>query len=90
MQAVVLDLVKQQGISDKSTHIIWLDNLFTSAKLLAQLKEEGFSTAGTIRITKTDREEVEEKYGTKRQKQLKEVDRGLDPTLSDLKLKHGT
>ena len=31
-QAVVFDLVKQQGISDKSMHIIWMDNLFTSAK----------------------------------------------------------
>ena len=88
-QAVVFDLVKQQGISDKAMHIIWMDNLFTSAKLLAQLKQEGFGAAGTVRTTKTAREEVEEKHGTKRQKQLKEVDRGLDRTLSDLKLKHG-
>ena len=62
-----------------------MDNLFTSAKLLAQLKKEDFSAASTIRTTKTAREEVEEKYRTKRQKQLKEVDR----TLSNLKLKHG-
>lgn len=48
IQAVVFDLDKQQGISDKSIHTILMDNLFTSAKLLAQLKEEGFSTAGTI------------------------------------------
>ena len=43
----------------------------------------------SVRTTKTAREEVEEKYGTKRQKQLKEMVRGLVPTLSDLKLKHG-
>ena len=89
-QAVVFDLARQQGVSDKSTHIVWMDNLFTLAKLLAQLKEEGFGAAGTVRTIKTAREEVEEKYGTKRQKQLKEVDRGLDRTLSDLKLKYST
>ena len=33
-QAVVLDLVKQYGILDNYQHIIWLDNLFTSARLL--------------------------------------------------------
>ena len=66
-----------------------MDNLFTSAKLLAQLKEEGFGAAGTVRTTKTAREEIEEKHGTKRQKQLKEANRGLDSTLSDLKLKYG-
>ena len=43
-----------------------MDNLFTSAKLLAQLKEEGFGAARTVRTTKTAREEVEEKYRTKR------------------------
>lgn len=65
-QAVVFDLVKQQGISNKAIYIIWIDNLFTSAKLLAQLKQEGFGAAGIIRTTKIAREEVEEKYGIKR------------------------
>ena len=88
-QAVVFDIVKQQGLSNKATHIIWMDNLFTSAKLLTQLKEEGFGSARTFRTTNTAREEVEEKHGMKRQKQLKEMDRGLHPTLSDLKLKYG-
>ena len=45
-----------------------MDNLFTLAKLLIQLKEKGFSSTRTIRTTKTAREEVEEKRGTKRQK----------------------
>ena len=66
-----------------------MNNIFISDKLLVQLKEEGFSATGTIRTTKTAREAVEEKYRAKRQKQLKEVDQGLDPTLSDLKLKYG-
>lgn len=43
-----------------------MDNLFTLAKLLAQLKEEGFGAAGTVRTTKTAREEVEENYRTER------------------------
>ena len=57
-----------------------------------ELKRQGFGTAGTVRTTKTARETLEEKHETKRQKDptLKEVDRGLDPTLSDLKLKHTT
>ena len=33
-QAVVLDLVTQQGVLGGFYHIIWLDNLFTSARLL--------------------------------------------------------
>ena len=56
-QAVVLDLVKQHGISDNFQHIIWLDNLFTSSRLLRQLKTEGFGAAGTVRTLKTAREE---------------------------------
>ena len=88
-QAVVLDLLTQQGISDLNTHIVWLDNLFTSARLLAILKDLGFGAAGTVRVTKTKRDEYEEKHGTPAQKQQKEKNRGLDTTLSDLKLKYG-
>ena len=63
-QGVVFDLVKQYGIADTFRHIIWLDNLFTSARLLKQLKQEGFGAAGTIRIQKTAREEKEEIEGS--------------------------
>lgn len=34
-QAVVLDLVTQEGIARDHSHIIWLDNLFTSVRLLS-------------------------------------------------------
>ena len=33
---------------DKNKHIIWLDNLFTSVKLLHQLREEGIGAVGTV------------------------------------------
>ena len=87
-QAVVLDLVNQEGIQGDFSHIIWMDNLFTTASLLAKLKEYGFGAAGTVRTTKTTREEIEEKSGTAAQRQrltTKDVNRGLDPRLSDLK-----
>ena len=42
-------------------HTVWLDNLFTSARLLEVLRELGIGGAGTVRTTKTKREEKEEK-----------------------------
>ena len=77
-QAVVLDLLTREGIADNNKHIVWLDNLFTSARLLTVLRELGFGGAGTVRTTKTKRDELEEKHGTKAQKQQKEHNRGLD------------
>ena len=85
-QAVVLDLLKQEGISDKGAHIVWLDNLFTSARLLTALKAEGFGAAGTVRTLKTAREVTEESRGSRPQKTKKEPNRGLQRSLSDLKL----
>ena len=86
-QAVVLDLVTQEGIAKNHSHIIWLDNLFTSVRLLSQLDTEGFGAAGTVRTTSTSREELEAKQGTKAQKQSTEPNRGLDQRLADLKTK---
>ena len=83
---MVLDLVTQKGILNNFQHVIWLDNLFTSARLLRQLKQEGFGAAGTVRTSKTAREKIEEKGHTV----LKEQNRGLDPLLSSLKLDHNT
>ncbi len=90
-QAVVLDLATQEGISTEYAHVIWLDNLFTSARLLSALKAEGFGAAGTVRTQKTRREVLEETSGTKEQKKelAKEKNRGLLPSLSDLKLIYG-
>ena len=45
---------------DKHKHIIWLDNLFTSVKLLNQLRKEGIGAVGTVQTTKTRREVVDE------------------------------
>ena len=89
-QAVVLDLVTQEGIAKDHSHIVWLDNLFTSARLLSQLDLEGFGAAGTVRTTSTSREELEAKEGTKTQKKSTEPNRGLDQRLVDLKTKWST
>ena len=90
-QAVVLDLVKQQGIVDNFQHIIWLDNLFTFSRLLRQLKAEGFGAAGTVRTQKTVREIKEEKNGSDQQQKIlpKEQNRGLHPLLTAIKLEYG-
>ena len=87
-QAVVLDLLWQEGVSNANQHIVWLDNLFTSARLLAVLRELGFGAAGTVRTTKTKRDELEETQGASAQKKPKK-NSGLDTSLSDLKLKYG-
>ena len=89
-QAVVLDLVTQEGIAKDHSHIIWLDNLFTSARLLTQLDSEGFGAAGTVRTTTTSREELEAKEGTKAQKKSQEPNRGLDERLLELRTKWNT
>ena len=62
-QAVVLDLLLQRDENTKERlyppgkHVVWLDNLFTSVKLLTRLRELGIGGAGTVRTTKTKREE---------------------------------
>ena len=39
-QAVVLDLVTQEGIARDFFHILWLDNLFSSGRLFSQLYDQ--------------------------------------------------
>ena len=55
-QAVVLNLLLQKlngkQYFNKNKHIIWLNNLFTSVKLLSQLCKEGIRAAGTVQTTK--------------------------------------
>ena len=79
-QAVVLDLVIQEGINKALKHIVSMDDLFTSVRLLVQLEERGFGGAGTVRTTETQCEKDEESSGTKAQKEelKKERNRGLD------------
>src|ERR1700722_2520757 len=60
-QAVVLDLLTQRNpdtnepLYSPGRHVVWLDNLFTSAKLLARLRELGIGGAGTVQTSKTKR-----------------------------------
>jgi transposase IS4-like protein len=63
-QAVVLTLMRRmenQGFG----YTVWLDNLFTSARLLKRLRDFGIGGAGTVRTTKTKREEKESRLGTR-------------------------
>lgn len=67
-QAVVLDLLMQedevtgQRYIQPNKHIVWLDNLFISVKLLSRLRDEGIGVAGTVRTTKTRREVIDEDF----------------------------
>ena len=88
-QAVIFDLLQQEGIVDDYSHVVWTDNLFTSADEVVQCGEIGFGAAGTVRTIKTKREEIEEKDGTTAQKKRKEKNRGLHPSLSELRTKYG-
>lgn len=86
-QAIVLDLVSQDGISKDHFHIIWLDNLFTSARLLTRLEDKGFGAAETVRTSTTRREDIEATDGTQAQRTSTEPNRGLDSRLLDLRNK---
>lgn len=64
-EAVVLDLLLQEDADSRTRlyppheHIVWLDNLFTSVRLLQRLRAEGIGAVGTVRTVKTRREEQE-------------------------------
>jgi hypothetical protein len=59
-QAVVLELMTRMSNEGKG-HVVWLDNLFTSSKLLATLRNYGIGASGTVRTGRTKREENEER-----------------------------
>lgn len=100
-QAAVLDLLLQEDASTGQRlyaphkHIVWLDNLFTSVKLLERLRELGIGAVGTVRTTRTRREELGDKEvnfqakntpaGYQKQKAPAEQ---MDPQLVELKLTH--
>ena len=62
-QAVVLDLLTQRdGETNERLYpprkqVVWLDNLFTSVKLLTRLRDLGIGGAGTVQTTRTKRKE---------------------------------
>ncbi|KAF2174422.1 hypothetical protein K469DRAFT_614459, partial [Zopfia rhizophila CBS 207.26] len=55
-----------------SRHVIWLDNLFTTVRLLERLREDGIGGAGTVRTIKTSREKTEESRRRKHRGNLSE------------------
>jgi len=59
-QQVVLQLLTQME-SKGEGHVVWLDNLFSSARLFKTLRGLGIGAAGTVRTSKTRREEQEER-----------------------------
>ena len=58
-QAVVLNMLLQKNTDTEERlyppgkHVVWLDNLFTSVKLLIKLRSLGIRGVGTVRTTKT-------------------------------------
>jgi hypothetical protein len=60
IEAVVLTLMERLPNRGKGS-IIYIDNLFTSTRLLRQLREIGIEGSSTCRDTKTAREETEAK-----------------------------
>ena len=82
----MLNLLLQEDVETKERlypprqHVVWLNNLFTSIKLLQRLCEEGIGAAGTVRTVKTQREEQEDL--TPKRKEY------MSPSLVDLKLIH--
>ena len=100
-QAVVLDLLLQKDtetderLYPPGKHVVWLDNLFTSVKLLRRLRGLGIGGAGTVRTTKTQREEQGDLEGdieivatTKEKKKKKVPTEQMSQRLTELKLTH--
>lgn len=57
-QAVVLTLLLRMK-NNGHGHVVWIDNLFTSARLLQKLRESRIGAAGTVRTTNRKREEID-------------------------------
>jgi hypothetical protein len=55
-------------------HAVWMDNLFTSTKLLETLLEMGIGGAGTVRTSPTHREMMEKKDSSDIQLQVVRLD----------------
>jgi len=77
--------------------VVWLDNLFSSVKLFKRLRSLGIGAAGTVRTTRTKREEMGDKAmdinkdkNTKGQTKGKEKvpAKHFSASLMDLKLSH--
>ena len=98
-QAVVLDLLTQRDAESNEPlyppgkHVVWLDNLFTSVKLLTRLRGLGIGGVGTVRTTKTEREikgggEGDILAHVAGRKKVKVAAEQINHRLADLKLTH--
>jgi len=98
-QAVVLDLLTQRDAESNEPlyppgkHIVWLDNLFTSVKLLTRLRGLSIRGTGTVRTTKTEREikgggEGDILAHAAGRKKVKVAAEQISHRLADLKLTH--
>jgi hypothetical protein len=102
-QAVVLNLITQRDpntnkpLYPPGKHIIWLDNLFISVKLLTRLRELRVGAVGTVRITRTERERrgglkgdilVNKSTGSRKKVKVKVPAKQIDKRLADPKLTH--
>jgi len=63
-QAVVLELITRIPNGGKR-HTVWLDNLFTSSKLLSTLRNYGIGAAGTVRTAKLSEKKMKRKDNRK-------------------------
>ena len=61
-QQVVIELMSKLD-GEGAGHCVWLDNLFTSEKLLTALRNRGIGGAGTVRLGQTQSEEDYDKKG---------------------------
>jgi Transposase IS4 len=78
-RGVVIDLL--MDLPYKSTQFcVWLDNLFTSPKLLAFLRHHGIGAAGTLRLSTTAREDGIKKANNRKRDH---DDRDHQPTTTD-------
>ena len=101
-QAIILNLLIQENpkthkhLYAPEKHIVQLDNLFTSIKLLTQLQELGIKGTGTVQITKTEHEQKGKGEGNIRvdiskgggRKKVKVPAKQINRKLAELKLTH--
>ena len=98
-QAVVLDLLTQRDpelnepLYPPGKHIVWLNNLFISVKLLIRLRGLGIGGAGTVQTTKIERETKGGEEGniltySASRKKVKIAVEQINQRLADLKLIH--
>ena len=88
------DTKTEERLYPPRKHVVWLDNLFISVKLLTRLRGLGIGGAGTVRTTKIKREEQGDFEGdikvttTTQGKKRKVLAEQIKVTLAELKLTH--